>query len=130
MLLQKKNLKKGGSCSAWDARFAQRLVLPLITLPAGDLRARAQPQPGREVLVGRGSAHVGADLADDHQRSRHVDAVDACEVHAAHLVQVGAQVELRCLSPVACRPSTARKGQVTRSAQLSAANTAYSVLRK
>ena len=39
-------------------------------------------------------AHVGAGFRHHHQRRRHVDAVDAREVHAAHLEQARAQVEL------------------------------------
>ena len=70
-------------------------------LATGDLRARTQSQPRREVLVRRESAHVGSDLADDHQRGGHVDAVDAREVHAAHLEQPRAQVELRRVAGLA-----------------------------
>lgn len=44
---------------------------------------------------------VGADFAGDHQRRRHLDAVDASEVQAAHLEQPGAQVELRRIARLA-----------------------------
>ena len=64
-------------------------------LAPGDLGARTQTQPGGEVLVTGELAHVSAHLGDHHQRGGHVDAVDAGEVHAAHLKELGAQIELR-----------------------------------
>jgi len=47
------------------------------------------------VFVAGELAHVRAHLGDHHQRGDHIDAVDAREVHAAHLEELGAQIELR-----------------------------------
>ena len=47
------------------------------------------------MLVAGELAHVGAHLGDHHQRGGHIDAVDAGEVHTAHLKELGAQIELR-----------------------------------
>jgi hypothetical protein len=58
-------------------------------LAAGELRPGAQAQPGSEVLDAGESCHVRADLRDDLQRGGDVDAVDAREVHAAHLTKIG-----------------------------------------
>lgn len=58
-------------------RIRAALGLAAHHCAAGDLGAPEQAQPGREVLVGRESAHIGADLADDHQRGGHLDAIDA-----------------------------------------------------
>lgn len=41
------------------------------------------------------AGHVGADLGNDFQRRRRVDAIDARQIDAAHPEQVGADIELR-----------------------------------
>lgn len=46
------------------------------------------------MLVPGELAHVRSHLGEHHQRSGHVDAVNAREVHAAHLNQLRAQIEL------------------------------------
>jgi hypothetical protein len=62
------------------------------------------------VLVVGELAHVGADLAHHDERRGHVDAVDACQVHAAHLEQLRAQVELRRISRLAALLALGRLG--------------------
>ena len=78
------------------------LGLAAQTQAAGDLGARAQAHPRREVLVAGKARHVRPGLADDGQRGGHVQAVDARQVHAAHLEQLRARVELgRIAGPAA-----------------------------
>ena len=50
------------------------------------------------MLVTGKTALVGAHLRDDHQRGGHVNAVDAGQVHCAHLVELGAQIEPRSVA--------------------------------
>ena len=49
----------------------------------------------------REARHVHADLRDDGQCGGDVDAVDAGEVHAAHLEQLRTQIELRSIAGAA-----------------------------
>lgn len=62
------------------------------------------------MLVAGEIDHDGAGPADDHQRRGHVDPVDACRVHAAHLEQVRAQAELRRIARLCALPALGRFG--------------------
>jgi hypothetical protein len=68
--------------------------LPLITLPPVILVPGHSPSQDAKCLSLE-LGHIGADLADDNEGRGHVDAVDARQVHAAHLEQPRAQIELR-----------------------------------
>ena len=47
------------------------------------------------MLDGGELGHIGADLREHRQRRGDIDAIDAGEIHAAHLEQVRAQIKLR-----------------------------------
>ncbi len=57
-------------------------------LATGDLIVGRQLEPGTEVLLGRESAHIAADLADDLLRQVEAEAVHGGQVNAGDAAQV------------------------------------------
>lgn len=84
-------------------RQTQRLRRPIRRSLAGTREhlaaenpgSRAQPQPTGEMLRVLEPGHVGADLGNDLQRCRCVDAIDARQFDAAHPEQVGGEWVVR-----------------------------------
>src|SRR5262245_59687647 len=58
---------------------------------------RTKTQPTHELFDSRELAQVAADLAQDYQRRRRVDALDHRQVHARHPVERPAHVEPRLI---------------------------------
>ena len=71
----------------------QRLVLPLMTLPPVILVPGHKPSHEVKCLT-VGKRDMSTPLRDHRQRGGHVDAVNTREVHAAHLEQLHAKIEL------------------------------------
>lgn len=52
------------------------------------------------MLVTGEFTHVAAHFGGDNQGGRHINAINARQIHSAHLKKLGAQIKLRCVAGV------------------------------
>src|SRR5439155_13325561 len=79
---------------------------PAQDLPAADLVLRTQPEPTTKMFDRRPTAHVGADLTQQHQRRRLLNPLDGRQVDSAHAIQPGPGIKTRLigLAPASVPP--------------------------
>ena len=86
---------RGGQPQGLGRPVRGALAGPREDFAAGNLGARAQPEPGGEVLGALEAGQVGADFRHHFQCRRRIDAVDAGQIDAAHPEEVGPDIEFR-----------------------------------
>src|SRR3546814_5519824 len=79
------------------------------SLAAGDLRPRAQGQPGGEVLLARPGAQVGAGFGEYGQHGALAHPVDLGQIHPRQAVQERAGLEREAVLAVSLRLARGRQ---------------------